>query len=271
MTNKDFSTLNKYLGKDCYAYLIIKKNKFLEPSDCRSHLYEKIKEIVSPEKLIFINVNFLNENHINLQSISKTSKSNAILVRRDVLLELFGNQLDIDFGIAKKIIFIKSRDAINRQAKRKTEKNCNLKIKKERAKENIRSILNGENKWIPKKEWIAANKEVLTIKSTLCERMVYNKLSKSLKKRVQKQTPFTINGNIYFADICIKCKKLIIEVDGGYHNLESIKNKDNRRDKDFESIGYTTIRITNEDVQNNKYFKKFIRKIIDMPNVRKAK
>jgi very-short-patch-repair endonuclease len=262
MKPKDFKTLNAYLGKDAYAYLIIKKNKYLEPSDWRSQLYQKLKDIVSPEKLMFINVNFLSENHINLQSISKTQRSNALMVRRDVLLEIFGSQLEIDYGIAKKIIFVKERSAIYRQEKRKTEQRENIEKKKERAKKNIQTILNKEKVYIPKKEWIIANKEVLKQKAGTCERTVFNKLRKSLKGRVKAQTAFTINGNIYFADMCIKSKKIIVEVDGGYHGTEEQKARDIRRDKDFESIGYTTMRIKNEDVMNKKKLSAFVNRII---------
>lgn len=269
MKATDYKTLNKYLGSDTYAYLVIKKNKHLEPSEWRSQLYHKLREVVPSEKMIFVNVNFIDENHINLQSISKTTKSNALLLRRDVLLEVFGSQLELDYGVAKKIIFIKDRAFIERQAKRKAAMKANLEKKRERKENNIKSILDREGKFIPQKEWIDANKEVLKRKSTLCERMVFNKLRKALKKRVDKQTPFTINGNIYFADICIKSKKLIVEIDGGYHNIESVKNKDNRRDADFASIGYTTIRIKNEDVMNHSCLSEFINNIINMPNKRK--
>lgn len=270
MKINDFKTLNKYLGNDAYAYLVIKKNKYLEPSDWRSQLYQKIREILPNEKMIFINVNFLGENHINLQSISKSTKSNALLLRKDVLLEVLGSQLEIDCGITKKIIFVKDRNSINRQAKRKSEKKESIKNKEIRKDNNIKAILEGVKTYIPRNEWITANKEVLKEKATVYERMVFNKLRKALKNRVSKQTPFTINGNIYFTDICIKTKKLIIEIDGGYHNIESVKNKDNKRDSDFASIGYTTLRIKNEDVLNRKYLSDFVNQIIAIPNCKKA-
>lgn len=269
MKINDFKTLSKYLGNDAYAYLVIKKNKFLEPSDWRSQLYAKLKEVVPHEKLVFINVNVHSDGTISLQSISKTTKSNALLLRRDVLLDFFGSQLEIDYGIAKKIIFIKDKSYIDRQGKRKVDAEESLKVKKEKKEQNVKSILNGNKTYIPKNEWITANKEVLKQKSTICERMVFNKLRKALKNRVNKQIPFTINGNIYFTDICIKSKKLIVEIDGGYHNIESVKNKDNRRDADFQSIGYTTLRIKNEEVLNSKMLSEFVNKIIAIPNCSK--
>lgn len=262
MKQNDFKAIVKYLGKDSYAYLIIKKNKFLEPSDWRSQLYAKLKEIIPHEKLVFINVNVHSNGSISFQSISKTTKSNALLVRKDVLLEVFGREIEIDYGIAKKILFVKDKASILKQARRKGEIAERVKEKKKQKKENVKSILNGENKFIPRKEWIAANKEVLEQKSTMFERTVFNKLSKSLKSRVKKQVAFTINGNIYFADICIKSKKLIIEVDGGYHNTSERMAKDLKRDKDFASIGYTTLRISNEDVKDKSKLSVFVNDII---------
>lgn len=269
MKINDFKKLNDYLGKDTFAYFVVKKNAFLESSDWRSELYQKIKEILPPEKMIPINVNFHKDGTFSLQGIPKGRKSNAILLRRDVLLGILESELDLEFAIAKRIIFFKDCASINRQAKRKTEVVQKAKAKKVTLKNNIKSILNGEGKYIPRHEWIAANKEVLTQKATTCERIVFNKLSKSLKNRVKKQTPFTINGNIYFADICIKCKKLIIEVDGGYHNIESVKNKDNCRDADFASIGYKTLRIKNDEAANPAFLSKFVKDIINTPNLSK--
>lgn len=50
----------------------------------------------------------------------------------------------------------------------------------------------------------------------------------------------------YIADFMCKDLKLIIEVDGGYHQ-ERIA-EDQQRDKDLLEHGYTTLRFTNEEV-----------------------
>lgn len=262
MTKREFSILNKYLGSDAYAYLVIKKNKFLEPSDWRSNLYQKLKEILPSEKMIHINVNFMNEKQINLQNISKTERSNALLLRRDVLMEVFGSQMELDFAIAKKIIFIKERSSIYQQERRKSEHKEAARKKRETINKNAKAILNGENNFIPRKDWMEANAVALKKKATQCESLVYNRLKKSLHKRVKQQIPFTINGNVYFADMVIKCKRLIIEVDGGYHNTEEQRARDMKRDEDFASIGYTTLRISNEDVKDGNKLSKFVNDII---------
>ncbi|MCR4592666.1 MAG: endonuclease domain-containing protein [Bacteroidaceae bacterium] len=55
----------------------------------------------------------------------------------------------------------------------------------------------------------------------------------------------------YITDfICLK-RKLVIEVDGGYHN-EPMQQQDDQMRTDFlESIGYTVIRFKNEEIYNN--------------------
>jgi len=44
---------------------------------------------------------------------------------------------------------------------------------------------------------------------------------------------------------------LIIEIDGGQHNLESERQKDNYRTEWLESEGYKVIRFWNNDVLTN--------------------
>jgi isobutyryl-CoA mutase len=54
--------------------------------------------------------------------------------------------------------------------------------------------------------------------------------------------------NQYIADfICLK-KKLIIEIDGGYHQLPEVKISDEERTNHLNSFGYQVIRFTNEQV-----------------------
>jgi very-short-patch-repair endonuclease len=50
--------------------------------------------------------------------------------------------------------------------------------------------------------------------------------------------------------LCLE-KKLIIEVDGGYHNEKKQQEYDKQRTEFLENIGYKIIRFTNEDVLNN--------------------
>jgi very-short-patch-repair endonuclease len=52
----------------------------------------------------------------------------------------------------------------------------------------------------------------------------------------------------YIADFMCKQLRLIIEVDGGYHNNEETYNKDIKRQKDLENAGYKVIRFQNDQV-----------------------
>ncbi len=55
----------------------------------------------------------------------------------------------------------------------------------------------------------------------------------------------------YIADfICIE-KKLVIEVDGGYHNTLELQQDDRVKTIDIEKMGYSVIRFTNEEVEQD--------------------
>ncbi|HSW89112.1 MAG TPA: endonuclease domain-containing protein [Candidatus Saccharimonadales bacterium] len=65
--------------------------------------------------------------------------------------------------------------------------------------------------------------------------------------KFRRQVPM---GN-YIADfVCVK-SKLIIELDGGHHNEDVKRNKDDERTKWFEIQGYTILRFWNDEVINN--------------------
>ena len=91
---------------------------------------------------------------------------------------------------------------------------------------------------------------------------MFKDLVKTFHNRVKFQNPFIISGKLYYADISIPSLKLIIEVDGGYHNTEEQQAKDKQRDDDFKSIGYTTLRYTNEQVANSECRKNIVQKIL---------
>jgi len=64
------------------------------------------------------------------------------------------------------------------------------------------------------------------------------------KVRFKRQHPV-----LYFiADFYCHCAKLIIEVDGGYHNIPDQYKYDLNRDTDLEDLGLKVIRFTNEQV-----------------------
>ena len=57
--------------------------------------------------------------------------------------------------------------------------------------------------------------------------------------------------HFYIADFYCHEQKLIIEVDGGIHNGEDIKQHDENRSIEFERLGIRVIRVTNEKVLNS--------------------
>jgi very-short-patch-repair endonuclease len=65
--------------------------------------------------------------------------------------------------------------------------------------------------------------------------------------KFKRQIPI---GN-YIVDFASIEHKLIIEIDGGQHNEEEIKQYDNERTKFLESQGYKVIRVWNDDIKNN--------------------
>jgi len=55
----------------------------------------------------------------------------------------------------------------------------------------------------------------------------------------------------YIADFVCLDTKLIVELDGGYHQLPQQQISDNMRKEWLESKGYRTLRFTNEDLFND--------------------
>jgi len=81
---------------------------------------------------------------------------------------------------------------------------------------------------------------------TEAELYLWNYLSRIEIKgiRFKRQHPV-----LYFiADFYCHKAKLIIEVDGGYHNIPEQFNYDQNRDCELESLGLKVIRFTNEQV-----------------------
>lgn len=56
-------------------------------------------------------------------------------------------------------------------------------------------------------------------------------------------------GN-YIVDFYCPSEKLVIEVDVGYHNDESVQIADAKRDAHLKSLGISVLRIKNESVQH---------------------
>lgn len=67
------------------------------------------------------------------------------------------------------------------------------------------------------------------------------------------QAPFVFYWKkIYFADFYIPSKRVVIEVDGSYHDGLGQTEKDKERERDFKEAGIRTVRIPNAVVINKE-------------------
>src|SRR5579863_5712296 len=55
----------------------------------------------------------------------------------------------------------------------------------------------------------------------------------------------------YIADFYLHPVKLVIEIDGGYHQHKFQKEYDDLRDKDMEALNISVLRLTNHEVKYN--------------------
>ncbi|MCR4582961.1 MAG: endonuclease domain-containing protein [Prevotella sp.] len=93
------------------------------------------------------------------------------------------------------------------------------------------------------KEYAKRNRREMTT----AESVMWEHLRTMKGLRFRRQHPI---GD-YIADfICLK-KKLVIEIDGGYHESQEQRYDDNVRTEDIERLGYSVIRFTNEAVLYN--------------------
>jgi very-short-patch-repair endonuclease len=69
---------------------------------------------------------------------------------------------------------------------------------------------------------------------------------KLLGYKFRRQHPL----NNYIADFYCHELKLVIELDGKYHEQEEVKDKDQKRTDDLQALGINVYRISNEDLKN---------------------
>ena len=85
---------------------------------------------------------------------------------------------------------------------------------------------------------------------TKYEIKAYYLLPKSMRGAVERNPLIKIDGHndLFFPDLLLRKDKIIIEIDGKYHNSFKQKEHDNYRDDLFAQHGYSIIRIKNEDL-----------------------
>ena len=102
-----------------------------------------------------------------------------------------------------------------------------------------------------KKDWIETTRYKLQASANKYEQLIGEYL---ISKNIIfiHQSPFMFDDKIYFSDFFIPRMKLIIEVDGDYHNSISQLESDEERDDLFSSIGIKTIRINNNETLDRR-------------------
>jgi very-short-patch-repair endonuclease len=73
-------------------------------------------------------------------------------------------------------------------------------------------------------------------------------------KGIKCQKVFIYNKKIYIVDFCLMPHKVIIEIDGGYHQEDEQVIKDKERDKILEDHGYRVIRFSNHVVLTDPHY-----------------
>lgn len=83
---------------------------------------------------------------------------------------------------------------------------------------------------------------------TVAEKMFASILNDNGIPYIQQAVIETKDNHYYIVDFLLN-NKVVIEIDGGYHNEEEQKERDEYRTKVLESLGYGIFRITNEEVE----------------------
>ncbi|MGC4100060.1 endonuclease domain-containing protein [Ferruginibacter sp.] len=76
---------------------------------------------------------------------------------------------------------------------------------------------------------------------------------------------------LYVADFYCHKVKMIVELDGSIHNEITVKQNDERRQKELQNWGYSVIRFPNEEVLATPeiVIEKITKKILELNNIQK--
>lgn len=107
-------------------------------------------------------------------------------------------------------------------------------------------------------EWVNENSIKLLISRNKAELLAGEELKKYVNE-VHEQVYFRIDNHSYFLDYYLPKYRLAIEIDGDYHKIRRIEDKE--RDKMFNEIGIRTIRIKSKDVLRGDFIKSLKEKL----------
>ena len=255
MTSKEFQVFFNFIGNDSIVYfLLVRDIAGFNIDETRLSLLQEITNHTN--KYIPVNISIQpNSKTVTLQCLQKSRRCNAIAIKHTTLLpivESLGYSLDELIG--RSILFFKMLSSCKAQRRRK---------KPERKVQKSLCTVNAFDEWIDK------NQEKLLSRCTQSEQVLFKDIKKAFKSRASKQHPFVIGSKVYYADICLKSLNVIIEVDGGYHTEDLQRQKDAVRDKAFSSIGYETIRCTNDQVSSPEFRRSLVQRLKNKQNTLK--
>jgi len=100
------------------------------------------------------------------------------------------------------------------------------------------------------RQWIEARMYELRESANMYEHSVGQLLMKMNVDFIH-QAPFVFRPkSIYFCDFYLPESRIVIEVDGSYHNGSSMIVRDRERDYNFRSVGIWVIRVSNSEVKD---------------------
>ena len=141
----------------------------------------------------------------------------------------------------------------------------NSKIDNQPIQDEVIIVPEGERTRLPKDEY---GKKMWSLMKMADEnRVKATKAEKAAKDYLQKkglkfvfQKPIIANMNGYIADFYFPDTKLILEIDGGYHEDFEQRKADIKRTKDLNTEGIKVVRMKNEDVYDFNYPKEIFKK-----------
>lgn len=264
MDNKQYAKLKDFL-KGEVAFYVIAVTKFSPITDNKKLLIDALKTL-GDASYFRINTNVSTSGKLAFQSVPKKNKSNSMVVKVRTM-ELLADEFDLNM---QRLLF--EKDILWFHISFVNHKQNSMKIarRNKRIKEDSQNIINVKRDTPDSLiAWTKKTKKELDKKTTKSERSLLGALQKTFKKRVKSQQPFVIGGKVYYADICVKSLKTIIEVDGGYHDTPEQREKDAIRDAAFKSIGYTTIRVPNTKAESRNGKKEVVHALLRIDEKRK--
>ena len=108
--------------------------------------------------------------------------------------------------------------------------------------------------------WKKQRRLDLLAKTTPAEKAAIANM-KRLGLKVVCQLPIETGRRLFFADIAIPAMRLLVEIDGGYHNSTKQRRLDRNRSACLRRKGWRVARLTNRDARD---FRKVAAKIVRM-------